>query len=168
MVLRIHSSQGASLALKSAVGATVVGFCLAFAPGALQAAPVGQLDCAVSGGIGFVITSSRALNCQYRPLAGGPPHHYVGTIHRFGLDIGVQGPGHLVWTVISAGLIGQGALAGDYAGASASVTAGVGLGANALIGGNGGAFTLQPVSVQTQSGFDLAAGVGEMSLERVP
>lgn len=136
--------------------------------GAAQAAPLGQLDCNVSGGVGFVITSSRALNCRFLPAQGGPSQHYVGTIRRFGLDVGFQGPGRLVWGVVGLGLPGPGALAGSYAGGSASVTAGVGVGANALVGGNAGSFTLQPVSLEGQTGVSVAAGVGEMVLERAP
>ncbi len=134
-----------------------------------QAGPVGQLHCNVAGGIGFIITSSRALNCEYDPANGARPQHYVGTIGRFGLDIGVQGPGRLEWSVVSAGgAVGPGALQGSYAGGTASATVGVGVGANALVGGNNGAFTLQPLSIQTQSGLDLAAGVGTMTLEYAP
>ncbi len=138
-------------------------------PGSAEAAAIGQLDCSVSGGVGFVITSSRALNCRFLPVAGGRMQHYVGTIKRFGLDIGFQGPGRLVWGVIGAGLPGPGALAGTYAGGSASVTAGVGVGANALVGGNANSFTLQPVSLEGQAGgLAVAAGVGEMTLEPAP
>lgn len=134
-----------------------------------SAAPVGRLHCRVAGGVGFLITSSRALNCEFDPAGGGRPQHYVGTIGRFGLDIGVQGPGQLDWGVVSVGrAVGAGELQGSYAGGAASATVGVGVGANALVGGNGGAFTLQPLSVQTQSGLDLAAGVGTMTLEYAP
>ena len=138
-------------------------------PGAAWAGPVGELTCNVSGGAGFVITSSHALNCRYAPSGGGPSQHYVGTIGRFGLDIGVTSQGRLSWGVVSAGgPIGAGSLAGSYSGGSASATVGVGVGANALVGGNNGAITLQPVSVQTQTGLDIAAGIGTMTLEYAP
>jgi hypothetical protein len=57
-----------------------------------------------------------------------------------------------------------GALAGDYAGVSAEATAGVGLGANALIGGGERAFVLQPLSVQAQEGLNLAVGFTSFQL----
>src|SRR6267378_2587681 len=47
-----------------------------------------------------------------------------------------------------AGSIARGALAGNYAGATASATVGVGAGANVLIGGSSQQVTLQPVSVE--------------------
>ncbi len=139
--------------------------------GAVQpaaAGPVGQLSCNVAGGVGLVITSSRALNCEYQPANGARPQHYVGTVGRFGLDLGVQGPGRLNWGVVSlGGPVGPGALTGSYAGATASGTVGEGVGVNALVGGNG-AITLQPLSVETQSGLNVAAGVGTLTLDYAP
>lgn len=148
-------------------GALLAGVAASTAPA--QAGPVGQVYCNVSGGVGFIITSRRALNCDYTPANGGPHQHYVGTISRFGLDLGPQGPGKLTWDVVSlGGALGPGALAGDYTGASASATVGVGVGANALVGGAGGGVTLQPLSVEAQSGLNVAAGVGALTLEYAP
>jgi hypothetical protein len=62
---------------------------------------------------------------------------------------------------------GPGALAGDYTGASAQATAVVGAGANVLVGGSDRTFTLQPISVQTQTGVNVAAGVTSFHLESV-
>ena len=58
----------------------------------------------------------------------------------------------------------RGALAGDYVGADASVTVGAGVGANALVAGFNRSFTFQPLSVETQSGVALAAGVASLRL----
>lgn len=166
---RVSIKRRKSLRSGVAIGAGLFSLGLLDLCGAAQAGPVGQLRCSVAGGVGFLITSSRALNCRYEPANGSRPQHYVGTIGRFGLDVGVQGPGRLDWGVVSlGGAIGPGALQGSYAGGTASATVGVGVGANALVGGNGGAVTLQPLSVQTQSGLDLAAGVGTMTLEYAP
>lgn len=41
---------------------------------------------------------------------------------------------------------------------------GGGVGANLLIGGFKESITLQPLSVQLQEGFNIAAGIGSMSL----
>jgi hypothetical protein len=64
----------------------------------------------------------------------------------------------------------RGALAGDYVGADASVSAGAraGAGANALVGGFDRSFILQPLSVEVQSGVALAAGVTSLSLRTAP
>lgn len=125
----------------------------------------GLLDCSVSPGIGFIITASRALSCVYRPRHGRP-EFYVGTVRRFGLAIGVTGPGRFVWGVLTAGPRGVPyPLAGEYAGVGAGATAGVGLSANVLVGGASGAVTLQPLSIGAQTGIALSAGVGALSLE---
>lgn len=156
-----------ALAALIGAGALLAGTAASTAPA--LAGPVGQLYCNVSGGVGFIITSRRALNCDYTPASGGPHQHYVGTISRFGLDLGPQGPGKLTWDVVSlGGALGAGALAGDYTGASASATVGVGVGANALVGGARGGVTLQPLSVEAQSGLNVAAGVGALTLEYAP
>ncbi len=60
-----------------------------------------------------------------------------------------------------------GALEGDYAGASASATVGVGVGANLLVGGLDKSIALQPLSVEGNSGLNVAAGIGSISLKYV-
>ena len=141
----------------------------ALAPTVATAGPVGQLFCNVSGGAGFVITSSKGLNCEYSPANGAPRQHYIGTINSFGLQLGAQGPGQLTWDVASAGgAVGPGALAGSFKGASASASVGAGIGTNALFGGLNGGLTLQPLSVQTETGVNVAAGVTNMTLDYAP
>jgi hypothetical protein len=128
----------------------------------------GLLDCNVSPGIGFIITSSRALACVYHPRHGRP-ERYVGTIRQFGLAIGITGPSRFVWGVVTAAPRGAPyPLAGEYAGVGAAATVGAGLSANALIGGNARSVTLQPVSVGVQTGLALSAGVGALLLEPAP
>ncbi len=58
-----------------------------------------------------------------------------------------------------------GSLEGDYAGATAGVTFIVGLGANVLVGGLDKSIALQPVSVQGNTGLNIAAGVGVITLK---
>ena len=58
----------------------------------------------------------------------------------------------------------HGALAGTYAGVGGEATAGVGVGANVLIGGTGRAFSLQPVSVEGQVGVNVAGGITTVTL----
>ena len=71
------------------------------------------------------------------PIArNGHREHYTGTISKFGVDIGYTEGGVLVWGVFApTSDVRQGALSGDYAGATAQATVGVGLGANVLVGG---------------------------------
>lgn len=150
-----------------AIGTTILG--LAAFPLSASAGPIGQLTCNVSAGTGFVITSSKALNCDYSPANGAPRQHYVCTINTFGLQLGTQGPGRLTWDVATAGgPVGPGSLAGNFKGVSASASVGAGVGTNALFGGLGSGFTLQPLSVQTETGINVAAGVTDMTLDYVP
>lgn len=129
---------------------------------------VGALDCDISGGIGMIITSKKDVQCVFTPAQAGKPREiYVGTISKFGLDVGATAAGKMLWTVIAPTNRPFGALAGNYAGASAEATVGAGVGANALVGGSNRTVTLQPVSVQAQGGLNLAVGVGELSLRPV-
>ena len=144
---------------------------LAFA-GTADAAPhgvkVGSLTCNVASGWGFVFGSSKDLHCTFRPNSHSS-EHYTGTISKFGVDIGYTEGGVLVWGVFApASDVRAGALAGDYAGATASVTVGVGLGANVLIGGLDKSIALQPLSVEGNKGLNVAAGVGAISLTAAP
>lgn len=125
----------------------------------------GQLRCDVEGGVSFFVGSSRGLDCVYTP-AGGIPEFYKGSINKIGIDVGFQSRGVIVWGVISPGLTrGPGALTGNYVGLSADVAAGLGAGANALIGGN--KVVLQPLSVSGNIGINLAAAIGNISLTYV-
>ena len=60
----------------------------------------------------------------------------------------------IVWAVVApTGHVGRGDLAGHYAGATANAAVGVGVGANALIGGFHRSVALQPVSVAGETGL---------------
>src|SRR5580765_3520551 len=96
---------------------------------------VGSLTCNVASGWGFVFGSSKDLHCVFRQ---NDRHalHYVGTISKYGVDIGYTEGGVLVWGVVAPSSdIRAGSLDGDYVGATASATVGVGVGANVLVGG---------------------------------
>ena len=134
-----------------------------------QGARAGMLECNVSGGTGFIITSSKALDCFFIPDGGGPQEHYMGTITRFGLDIGITGPGKMAWGVLAPSSYPRpGALQGTYSGVSGGATVGAGATANVLVGGNGGTLSLQPLSVSGQVGLNVTAGIGQMTLDYAP
>jgi opacity protein-like surface antigen len=135
-----------------------------------QAQEVGRLECIIHGGVGMIIGSSKKLNCTYTPSDPNiPKEDYVGRVNKIGLDVGVTGKSVMQWLVLAPTKsgYGPGALAGDYTGASAQATAVVGAGANVLVGGSDRTFTLQPISVQTQTGVNVAAGVTSFHLESV-
>ena len=138
---------------------------------AADAAPhgvrVGDLTCNVASGWGFVFGSSKDLHCTYR--GNGHHEHYTGSISKFGVDIGYTEGGVLVWGVFApTSDLRQGALSGDYVGASAQATVAVGAGANVLVGGFNKSIDLQPLSVEGSEGLNVAAGIGSITLRSAP
>jgi hypothetical protein len=126
---------------------------------------VGTLTCNVAGGMGFVFGSTKDLACSYEPTKAAV-EHYTGTISKWGVDIGYTGKSRLIWAVFApTSDVRPGALEGEYAGATAQATVGVGLGANVLIGGLDKSVALQPVSVEGSTGLNVAAGIGSISLK---
>lgn len=131
-------------------------------PAAAQSSPGGQLRCDVRGGVGFIFGSSKALDCVFTPNAG-VVQYYAGTINKFGLDIGFQRHGTILWAVLSPSLtLGPGVLSGKYVGATAQLAAGVGASANALVGTN--KIVLNPLSGGGATGLNIAAGVAGLEL----
>ena len=129
---------------------------------------IGTLTCNVASGFGFVFGSSRAINCTFAG-PGGRYEHYVGDISKFGVDIGFTQGGILVWTVVApTAALAPGALAGNYVGGTASATVGVGLGANALVGGSNNSIALQPLSIEANRGLNVAGGIAAMTLTPAP
>ena len=112
--------------------------------------------------------SSKDLHCTFRG-SNGHREHYTGSVSKFGVDIGYTEGGVIVWAVFApASDIKPGALQGGYAGATASATVGVGLGANVLVGGLDKSIALQPVSFEGNKGLNVAAGIGAISLKTSP
>jgi hypothetical protein len=128
---------------------------------------VGQLHCTVEGGAGFIIGSSKDMTCRFDRV-GAPSEHYVGTINKLGVDIGWTNETIIAWTVFAGtNSFADGALSGTYGGATAEATIGAGLGANALVGGIDRSFALQPLSVQAQTGLNVAGGLASLTLRHV-
>ena len=129
---------------------------------------VGTLTCNVASGWGFVFGSSKALHCTFAP-APGRAEFYAGTINKFGVDIGYTQGGVLVWAVFApTANLATGALNGNYVGATGGATIGVGAGANVLIGGSNSTISLQPLSLEGNTGLNVAAGIGSISLRYQP
>jgi len=153
-----------ALGLTAVAGLAVVALAAA-APARAAHVQVGVLTCTVYGGPGFVFGSSKDLDCT---LSG--PHirdHYYGSIDKFGIDLGFTARSKIVWAVFApTDDIGPGALAGNYGGVSAEATVGLGVGANALLGGSHNSIALQPLSVQAQEGLNIAVGISELRLRQ--
>jgi hypothetical protein len=122
----------------------------------------GTLSCRVDSGWGLLIGSSKSADCVFTH-SNGKKTKYKANITKIGVDVGYTDNKTIAWVVMS--LNGDGAdLSGTYLGVNAEATAGVGLGANALVGGLNKNFALQPVSVQGQTGLNVAAGVQSLTL----
>ncbi|MCA3556209.1 DUF992 domain-containing protein [Aestuariivirga sp.] len=127
---------------------------------------LGMLVCDVSGSIGLILGGSESASCSFQGPNG--TEYYKGRITEVGLDIGVSSGAIMSWAVFAPGQVGRGALAGDYAGATADAAFAVGLGANVLVGGSQQSIALQPVSIEGQTGVNVAAGLASFRLEYVP
>jgi len=129
---------------------------------------VGLLTCNVSSGWGLIFGSSKDLDCTYTGVSN-ISEDYTGSITKYGVDIGYQKGGVMVWAVFApTAQLPHGALAGNYGGVTAGGSAGVGAGANALVGGSNNTVSLQPVSIEASAGLNIAAGVASISLQSAP
>ncbi len=137
---------------------------LALTSAAGAATRAGVLRCHIHSGTGYVIGSAHGARCVFISERTGRRERYWGRMKRVGLDIGYTRRAALVWAVFAPSELGERALAGDYVGASADIAAGIGGGANVLVGGNGGTISLQPLSLKRETGLAIGAGAGMLEL----
>lgn len=124
---------------------------------------VGVLSCNVAAGWGLIFGSSKNLNCTFS--SGNKSEIYNGKINKYGVDIGFQKGGVMVWAVLAPTAdVAPGALVGNYGGVTAGATAGVGASANVLVGGSNKTISLSPLSVEGAPGLNIAAGVASVEL----
>jgi hypothetical protein len=157
----------AKICFLGAVTGSILAAGASFAQISAEHIQAGTLTCDISGGIGFIIGSQKALDCSFVRTLPGPPEFYSGVINKLGFDLGGTRGGVMVWAVYAPTTRAAGFLAGTYAGASAEVTVGGGIGANMLVGGSIRTIELQPFTVQEQTGINLAAGIAEIELHFV-
>lgn len=151
--------------LTASLAVVVVTAVAASSPAAAQSrVKTGVLECRGGPSIGLVVGSTTTMNCVYR----GDDRfedRYIGIVRKVGLDIGITQETGLAWAVFApTGRIGPGDLSGNYGGVSTSASVGVGLGANALLGGSDNSVALQPLSLQGQVGLNVQAGLEGLEL----
>ena len=147
--------------LLAAAATAVVGSLAVAQPSRVQ---VGVLECRGGSSIGFIVGSVTNLSCVLR-AGGRPDDFYVARVQKVGLDLGITEQSQLAWAVFApVAQLGPGDLSGNYAGAQSSAAIGVGVGANALIGGSNNSIALQPLSLQGQVGISVAAGLQSLEL----
>lgn len=128
----------------------------------------GTLTCNSDGTVGLVVGSNEQLSCSYVPVGGGAATRFAGKTSRVGLDVGIRGASVTIWTVLASTTEVPGdRLEGTFGGVSADVAAGLGVGANVLVGGNDKSIVLQPVSVKGEVGLNVSLGVSSLTLTEV-
>jgi len=159
-----HAISNIALSAAAAIGIAAFAAAPSFAADPARVV-AGTLTCKSNGAVGLVVGSKERMECKFQPVGGLPPVYLDGTATRIGLDVGVRGPSVLIWSVLGSTTQLRGEdLGGKFAGVTADVAAGIGLGANVLVGGNKKSIALQPVSVKGNTGLNLAVGVGTLSL----
>jgi Protein of unknown function (DUF992) len=127
----------------------------------------GILQCQGGQNVGFVVGSVTSLECVFQS-EGRRPEPYIATVRRIGLDLGVTEQTQFTWAVNATNSrLARGDLAGNYSGVGANASVGIGGGGNFLVGGPANAYALQPISVQGQTGLNVAAGVAGLELQPV-
>ncbi|HYD06624.1 MAG TPA: DUF992 domain-containing protein [Reyranella sp.] len=133
---------------------------------------IGALTCEVSGSTGFVLGSTKDLDCVYLTKEG-VSQGYTGTIRKFGLDLGYTKQGHMLWHVFQLGGLVGGTLSTDpkvlasgFIGEEASVSAGASGGGNWLYGGANNQIVLQATAIAgSGAGYNLAYGIANIELK---
>jgi hypothetical protein len=149
----------------SAIAATLGAAMLAAAPANAAGVKVGTLTCDVEAGWGYVLGSQKDLNCVFKSSTNDTVARYSGDITKLGIDVGYTNAGVLIWEVVAPSKDMQAdALEGSYGGVTAGATAVVGGNLNVLVGGLDKSISLQPLSVEGNTGLSVTAAVGAMQL----
>ena len=134
---------------------------------ALPPVRAGILQCQGGQNVGFVVGSVTSFQCVFQS-EGRRPEPYVATVRRYGVDLGFTDQTRLCLGGERADRrLGRGDLAGNYGGVGANASVGVGFGGNFLVGGPQNSYALQPISVQGQTGLNVAAGIADIELQPV-
>ena len=132
---------------------------------------VGILDCQTvpHSGVSLLIHSTSGVKCEYRSSDGSEVEYYIGeTGIGLGIDLSFDRETRLLYTVLAADFkSGSYKLTGKYFGAGASATVGAGVGAQVLVGGNNGSFSLEPV-IEGSTGLGASAGVTYLFIQPAP
>ena len=142
-----------------------IGLLAGAATASAQNVRAGTLTCEGQGSVGLILGSNERLRCTYQPASGAAARSYTGRITRLGLDLGIRGKSVIVWGVLASSneLPGE-ALVGEFVGAAADASLGLGAGAQVLVGGTRKSIVLQPLSVKASVGVNVAAGVAGLRL----
>lgn len=154
--------------LSKLIGMTAVALAASFASAnAQQGVQVGVLNCEGGQNVSFVLGSDTTLNCVFLAEGNRRPEQYIARVKRFGLDLGFTQNTRVSWAAIGQTRnVRPGDLAGRYGGVGANASVGVGFGGNFLVSDNA-RYALQPIAIQGQTGFNVAAGIAAVELTPV-
>jgi len=148
------------------VGAAAAILLASFASANAQQTQIGVLRCHGGPTVGAILGSATQLDCAF--YGPGRTDAYVATIRRFGVDLGATQQTTVGWRVLApTRQVGPGDLSGNYGGVGGNASFGVGGGGNVLVGGSSNSFALQPLSLQGQTGLNVAGGIVGLELRPV-
>ena len=128
---------------------------------------VGALTCDVAGGTGYLVMSSRKLDCVFEPMSGGS-QAYEGDIRGYGLELGYTKPMKMLFKVYTVGANkGTTAVNGNFVGEAGSITADRAVGGDWLYGGQDGSAAMVGTTYfnQTGMGYNLEYAVASVHLK---
>src|SRR5260221_8355709 len=123
----------------------------------------GVLTCNVSSGWGLIFGSSKDLHCTFSPDSKRVDN-YEGKISKFGVDVGYQKSGVMVWAVLAPTAdLAPGSLAGNYGGGTPPATAAVGAHTHLLVVGADKTTRPPPRSIERATRPNTAAAAGAVT-----
>jgi hypothetical protein len=127
---------------------------------------IGSLSCNVGGSTGYVLASSKSLDCVFLNKDGTQSAQYTGTIDKVGVDIGYTKAVHTIWRVYSLGSDrGPTNLGGTYVGEQGTAAAGNQAGGNWIYGGPNAEVGMLASGIVQDAGYNLAAGIAAMTIK---
>jgi len=140
----------------------------AYAGNSTAGTKIGILSCdsIPDSGVNLLIHSTVDIKCTFKSTDGSGVEKYIGeTGIGFGININFDVERHLLFTVFAADMVkGNHKLAGKYGGVGAMASAGVGVGAQVLMGGSNSSVSLQPV-IEGTTGVGVNAGITYLYLQ---
>lgn len=127
---------------------------------------IGSLSCNVGGSTGYVLASSKSLDCVFLSKDGTQSAQYTGSIDKVGVDIGYTKAVHTIWRVYSLGSDrGPYNLGGTYVGEQGTAAAGSQAGGNWIYGGPNAEIGMVSSGIIQDAGYNLAAGIAAMTIK---
>jgi hypothetical protein len=127
---------------------------------------IGSLTCNIAAGTGYILASSKKMDCVFLGKDGASTAQYDGTINKVGIDIGYTKAMHTIWRVYSLGSDRKAdQIAGTYVGEQGTAAAGSQAGGNWIYGGPNAEIGMVASGIVQDAGYNLAMGIAEMTIK---